>query len=191
MNYIVRGNNIEVTDALKEYVEKRLARIERYFEETKSTDAHVSLTVHNKDEHKIEVTIPFPGLLLRAEDVSEDMYASIDLVVDKLERQIRKYKTRLHRKSRQEGSLRTQYLEDALASFAAAAPALEKDEEDHEFQIVKTKRFHFKPMVADEAVLQMDMLGHNFFVFENAHTEEVNVIYRRKDGKYGLIAPEN
>lgn len=194
MNYIVRGNNIVVTDALREYVEKRLAKLERYFEGNETTEAHVSLTVQgNKDEHKVEVTIPFPGLLLRAEDHGDDMYASIDLVVEKLERQIRKYKTRIHRKARQEGSLRSQYIEEALAAYSTVATALEEDWEldtNPDFQIVRTKRFQFKPMVTDEALLQMDMLGHNFFVFENADTDEINVIYRRKDGRYGLITPE-
>ncbi|SDZ20799.1 ribosome hibernation-promoting factor, HPF/YfiA family [Thermoactinomyces sp. DSM 45892] len=195
MDYIVRGNNVVVTDALREYVEKRLAKLERYLISNDTSEAHVSLTVQgNKDQHKVEVTIPFPGLLLRAEDQGEDMYASIDLVVEKLERQVRKYKTRIHRKARQEGSLRSQYMEEALAAYSSVAATAVEEEWDSsslaDVEIVRTKRFQFKPMGMDEAVLQMDMLSHNFFVFENAETDEVNVVYRRKDGKYGLIAPE-
>lgn len=186
MNFIVRGENIEVTNALRDYVEKKLSRVKKYFHSTEQVDAHISLEVL-KDGHKVEVTINFPNLLVRGEEKSEDMYASIDLVVEKLERQIRKYKTKMNRKSRQaENNLRSQW-ENAYLSAAATAVL----EEEDQIEIVRTKRFNFKPMDAEEAVLQMEMLGHNFFVFQNADTHETNVVYRRKDGKYGLITPDS
>jgi putative sigma-54 modulation protein len=185
MRYVIRGHNLEVTDALHEFVERKLSRLERYFEDVGETEAHAVLAVI-KDQHRVEVTIPFPGVIVRAEESSEDMYASVDLVVEKLERQIRKYKTRINRKARQDVSFRSGYKEHAREMVAA--PVAVQDEE--ELDLVRTKRFEFKPMDAEEAMLQMDMLGHNFFVFTNAASNQVNVIYKRKDGKYGLIEPE-
>ncbi|MBN2907992.1 ribosome-associated translation inhibitor RaiA [Polycladomyces sp. WAk] len=182
MNYVIRGNNLEVTEALRNFVEKKISRLEKYFDTPPSADAHIALSVI-RDDHKVEVTIPFPGVLVRAEEKSADMYASIDLVVEKLERQIRKYKTKVNRKVRQEGSLRSQLVENGNTSTA-----LVDDEEEP--VVVRTKRFHLKPMDVEEAIMQMEMLGHNFFVFTNADTDEINVVYRRKDGRYGLIEPE-
>jgi putative sigma-54 modulation protein len=129
----------------------------------------------------IEVSIPLAGVLLRAEERNSDMYASIDLVVDKLERQIRKLKTKANRKIRQEGGKRD------LFRVETATTAL-LDEED-EFELVRTKSFNLKPMDVEEAILQMNMVGHNFFVFSNMDTSQVNVVYKRNDGKYGLIEP--
>jgi putative sigma-54 modulation protein len=186
MNFIIRGDNLEVTPALREYVEKKLSRLEKYFEHLEACDAHVSLSVEG-EEHKVEVTLFFPGLIVRAEEASEDMYASIDLVLEKLERQIRKYKTRVNRKARQNGSLRTQLMENSLDQSNLQTLT---QEEEEEFKIVKVKRFSMKPMYPEEAILQMELLGHNFFVFSNAETNEMNVIYRRKNGTYGLIEPE-
>ncbi|AQS57085.1 MAG: ribosome-associated translation inhibitor RaiA [Novibacillus thermophilus] len=188
MQYNIRGHNIEVTAALRDYVEKKLSRVEKYFNTAPTAPANVSLSVL-KDEHTVEVTIPFPGVLLRAEETSGDMYASIDLVVEKLERQIRKYKTRVNRKARQNGSLRTLFKENGLNGSPPSAVDAEETDES-EFEIVRTKRFTLKPMDVEEAILQMDMLGHNFFVFSNSSTNEVNVVYKRKDGRYGLIEPE-
>ena len=184
MKINVRGNNIEVTEALRDFVEKKISRLEKYFDDSSSAQANVALSVQ-RDEHKVEVTIPFPRLLVRAEETSGDMYASIDLVVEKLERQIRKYKTRVNRKARQNGSLRSHYLN-------GTTPLEQTDETDwkDEPPIVRTKRFNLKPMDIAEAVLQMDLLGHNFFVFTNSETNRVNVVYKRKDGQYGLIEPE-
>ncbi|MDR6225570.1 ribosome hibernation-promoting factor, HPF/YfiA family [Desmospora profundinema] len=187
MRYNIRGNNIEVTEALRDFVEKKLSRLEKYFDTTTNkTEAHVALSVHNKDHHKVEVTVPFPGVLVRAEESTTDMYASIDNVVEKLERQIRKYKTKVNRKFRQDGTIRS--LENGAAP--ATAERVADAEEDEEFQIVRTKRFNLKPMDTEEAILQMDLLGHNFYVFSNASTDQVSVVYKRKDGRYGLIEPE-
>jgi len=190
MRYVIRGNNLEVTDALREYVERKLSRMEKYFDAVQDAQGYVSMSII-RGEHKVEVTIPLPGLILRAEESSDDMYASVDLVVEKLERQIRKFKTRVNRKPRQDASFRTYWKENG-SGLTKSLTAVEESEEavDDDLEIVRTKRFNLKPMDTEEAILQMDMLGHNFFVFTNATTDQVNVIYRRRDGKYGLIEPE-
>ena len=170
MKVIVTGKNINITDALRDTAVKKLSKLDKYF--NPEVEAQATMSVQ-KNRHIFEVTIPFNGVILR-----DDMYISIDRVVDKLERQIDKHKTRLARKLR----------EDSVR-IPVMTPKEEEEEEKYP-QIVKTKRFAIKPMPADEAVLQMDLLGHSFFVFLNAETEEVNVVYKRKDGRYGLIEPE-
>lgn len=176
--YNVRGENIEVTEAIRDYVEKKVGKLERYFSDVPDATAHVNLKVYSEKTAKVEVTIPLPYLVLRAEETSPDLYASIDLVVDKLERQIRKFKTKINRKSR----------ETAIPN-AATFFSEENGEEENgsELEIVRTKRLSLKPMDSEEAVLQMNMLGHNFFIFEDAETNGISIVYRRKDGKYGLI----
>lgn len=171
--YNIRGENIEVTDAIRAYAEKKISKLEKYFADVPTAIAHVNLKVYTEKTAKVEVTIPLPYLVLRAEETSIDLYGSIDLVVDKLERQVRKYKTKINRKSREKGF-------DLLVPEQVA-------EEEEGIEIVRTKQFELKPMDSEEAVLQMNMLGHSFFVFEDAETEETNIVYRRKDGKYGLI----
>ncbi len=183
MKYNIRGENIEVTGAIWEYVEKKISKLERYFDTPPTSDVHVNLSVYN-DEQQIEVTIPMTNLLLRAEEQHVDMYAAIDLVVDKLERQIRKYKTKVNRKYRQEGSPKHIFAE-------LEKEAIEEEQDSDEIDIVRTKRFNLKPMDSEEAVLQMDMLGHAFYVFTNALSGDTNVVYRRKDGRYGLIEPNS
>lgn len=175
MKITVTGKNIEVTNALRSVVEKKLEKLDKYFKP--DIEAQVTLSVE-KNRQIIEVTIPFNGVILRGEEANEDMYASIDLVIDKLERQIRKQKTKLQKRMHGD-SLRFQFI-----------PDYEGDKSKEESKIVKTKRFAMKPMSSEEAVLQMELIGHNFFVFENGDTGEVNVIYKRKDGNYGLIEPE-
>ncbi|KRM06576.1 MAG: ribosome-associated translation inhibitor RaiA [Liquorilactobacillus ghanensis] len=180
LKYSIRGENIEVTSAIRDYVQKKLNKLEKYFEDTSNSTAHVNLKVYSDKTAKVEVTIPLPYLVLRAEETSPDMYASVDLVTDKLERQIRKYKTKINRKSREKG----------FKGLDVAEAAVEKSEaakSDKKFDIVRTKRFLLKPMDSEEAVLQMDMLGHNFFIYEDAETNGINIVYRRKDGRYGLI----
>lgn len=182
MQFSIRGQQIEVTSALKEYVDKKLSKLEKYIDAPPTSEGTVTLSVI-RDQHTVEVTIPLPGLTLRAEDRSGDMYASIDAVVDKLERQIRKHKTKLNRKFRQEGSLKTFFVDGA----ANGNVAVEESDTDDDLEVVRNKRFTLKPMDVEEAILQMNMVGHNFFVFSNIDTSEVNVVYRRNDGKYGLI----
>lgn len=176
MRITVTGKNIDVTDSLRDNVVKKISKLDKYF--NPDIEAQVTLSVQ-KNHHIIEVTIPFDGVILRGEESTEDMYASIDKVLDKLEKQIRKHKTRLERKLR----------ENSLKQFDNPSP--DADEEDaYNPSIVRTKKFAVKPMPIDEAVMQMDLLGHSFYVFLNADTEEVNVVYKRKDGRYGLIEPE-
>lgn len=177
MKITVSGKNIEVTDALKDTVVKKISKLEKYFNPEVEVQATLSV---QKNRHIIEVTIPFDGVILRGEEATEDMYTSIDKVLDKLEKQISKHKTRLERKLR-ESSVRV--VETPIADTAY-------EDEPYNPTIVKTKRFAIKPMPVEEAVLQMDLLGHSFFVFLNGETEEVNVVYKRKDGRYGLIEPE-
>jgi putative sigma-54 modulation protein len=178
MNYNIRGQHFQVTDALRDYVEKKLSRLDKYFETPVASDINVTLSV-TKGKHTVEVTIPLIGVMLRAEEKSEDMYASIDLVTDKLERQIRKHKTKVNRKFRQGSGVRSLFREEGSAVSVL--------EEEDELELVRTKRFNLKPMDVEEAILQMNMVGHNFFVFANIDSEEVNVVYKRSDGKYGLI----
>lgn len=182
MNFSIRGQQIEVTEALKDYVDKKLSRLDKYFDAPPTSEGNVTLSVV-RGLHAVEVTIPLTGVVLRAENRSDDMYASIDAVVDKLERQIRKHKTKLNRKFRQEGSLKTLFVEGTVSD-----PAVNGDEAlDDELEVVRTKRFTLKPMDVEEAILQMNMIGHTFFVFSNIDTRSVNVVYKRNDGKYGLI----
>ncbi|WP_138419457.1 ribosome hibernation-promoting factor, HPF/YfiA family [Aquibacillus sediminis] len=183
MKYNIRGENVEVTGAIKEYIEKKVGKLERYFDTPPTSDVNVNISVYN-DEQQIEVTIPMTNLLLRAEEQHIDLYAAIDLVVDKLERQIRKYKTKVNRKFRQKGSPK-----HVFAELEKEAVAVQEEEEDEGIDIVRTKRFDLKPMDSEEAILQMDMLGHAFYVFTNANSGDTNVVYRRKDGRYGLIEP--
>lgn len=179
MKYSIRGQHIQVTEALREYVDKKLSRLDKYFEVPPTSDAYVTLSVI-RDLHSVEVTIPLPGVILRAEEKSDDMYASMDAVIDKLERQIRKHKTKVNRKFRQDGGLKTLFRDEGSV-------AVQYEEEEDSLEVVRTKRFAFKPMDVEEAILQMNMIGHNFFVFSNIDTQEVNVVYKRNDGKYGLI----
>ncbi|HZG59696.1 MAG TPA: ribosome-associated translation inhibitor RaiA [Anoxybacillus sp.] len=181
MRFNIRGENIEVTPALREYVEKKIGKLERHFENTDSVQVHVNMKVYNDKQAKIEVTIPMPQLVLRAEERHDDMYAAIDLVSDKLERQIRKHKTKVNRKWRDKEA------KHLFAPVGAPASAVMEEQEDDDFEVVRTKHFSLKPMDSEEAILQMNMLGHNFFIFTNAETNRTNIVYKRKDGKYGLI----
>lgn len=184
MKYNIRGENLEVTDAIRDYVKKKVGKLERYFDTPPTSDVHVKLSVYN-NEQRIEVTIQMTDLLLRAEEHNHDLYAAIDLVVDKLERQIRKYKTKVNRKFRQEGSPKHLFAE----LEKEAQDARKEAEEASEFEVVRTKRFNLKPMDSEEAIMQMEMLDHAFFVFTNAVSGDTNVVYRRKDKRYGLIEP--
>ncbi|HSW36580.1 MAG TPA: ribosome-associated translation inhibitor RaiA [Candidatus Limnocylindrales bacterium] len=178
MKISVRGKNIEVTPSLVDYANKKIGKLEKHID--KVVDAQVVLTVV-REEHIVEVTVILDGFILRGEESTGDMYASIDKVVDKLEKQLGKYKTRMGRSLRQRG---VRIMSEKHAAIEAGERA------GDEPGVVKTKRFPLKPMDVEEAVLQMDMLGHDFFVFANAESNKVNVLYRRKDGNYGLIEPE-
>lgn len=185
LTYNVRGENIEVTPAIRNYVEKKVGKIEKYFDEVPEASAHVNLKVYSDRNAKAEVTIPLPNLVLRAEETSPDLYGSIDLVTDKLERQMRKYKTKINRKFRRQTSV--------LEPQPVATDVVDNEDEvdtSGDIRIVRTKRFDLKPMNAEEAVLQMEMLGHDFFVFFDGETNSTNIVYSRDDGDYGLIETE-
>lgn len=173
MRYIIVGKNIEVTEALKNTVEKKLDKLSRYF--TEDTEIHVTFDVE-KERQKIEVTIPMKGNIVRAEQTSDDMYVSIDLVVDVIERQLRKYKNKLIQQKQSSGFFQQSFVEE--------------ETDDEEIKIFRSKRFAIKPMDPEEACLQMEMLGHDFYVFRNVESNEVNVVYKRKGRTYGLIEPE-
>ncbi|MDQ1911303.1 ribosome-associated translation inhibitor RaiA [Paenibacillus sp. GD4] len=182
MKFNIRGENIQVTEALRDHVEKKLSRLDRYFEAPLTSEVYATLSVV-KGMQSVEVTIPLTGFVLRAEERHSDMYAAIDLVVDKLERQIRKHKTKANRQIRVAGGKRDMFRMDS-----EVAVAYDYDDED-DFELVRTKRFTLKPMDVEEAILQMNMVGHSFFVFSNSDTSKVNVVYKRNDGRYGLIEP--
>ena len=174
MRYTITGRNIEVTPGLKAAVEKKIGKLEHFF--TPDTEVIVALSAQ-KDQQKIEVTIPVKGNTMRAEEISTDMYVSIDLVEEIIERQLKKYKNKIVDK------------QQAAASFSKAY--VENDyTDDDEIKIVRTKKFDIKPMYPEDACIQMELLGHNFFVFCNAETDQVNVVYKRKGDTYGLIEPE-
>lgn len=183
MRYNVRGENLEITPAIREYAEKKIGKLERYFEESVDANVNVNLKYYSDQDSKIEVTIPMTDLVLRAEEHNQDMYAAIDLVVNKLERQIRKHKTKVNRKLREQGA--PKFVFSNL--LEANGNSIEEEEDPQE--VVRTKRFNLKPMDSEEAILQMDMLGHNFFVFTDSKSNNTSVVYKRKDGKYGLIEP--
>lgn len=181
MKMEIRGKNVEVTEALRDYTEKRISKLEKYFEEIRT--AHVTMSLEGEGQ-KVEVTIPLNSVILRGEETTEDMYMSVDMVLDKLEKQIEKFRSKLINRHRGTG----------LKKAPQPVERVEKDVEyllvDDQFKVVRTKRFALKPMDEEEAIMQMNLLGHSFFVFYNAGNEEVNVVYRRNDGDYGLIEPD-
>ncbi|WP_313163217.1 ribosome hibernation-promoting factor, HPF/YfiA family [Sedimentibacter sp.] len=175
MKLSIYAKNMQLTDALKEAAIKKINRLDKFFQQ--DIEAKIVLSIEKK-LHKVEVTIPFNGRIVRVEESSDDMYNAVDEAVESLERQIRKHKTKLQNKKHSNESIKFENIEPLDI------------EDDQEFKVVKTKRFAIKPMGIEEAILQMDLLKHNFFVFLNGDSEEVNVVYKRKDGNYGLIEPE-
>jgi len=171
MKFTILGKNINVTEGLRSAVEDKIGKLEKYF--SPDTEVHVTLSVE-KERQKIEVTIPVKGNIIRSEQVSNDMYVSIDLVEEIIERQLKKYKTRITDRAQNSGSFKREFVENDYV-----------DEE--EIKIVRNKRFDIKPMYPEDACVQMELLGHSFFVFVNAETDQVCVVYKRKGGTYGLI----
>lgn len=174
MKFVIVGRNIEVTPGLREAVEDKIGKLEKYF--NPDTEVHVTLSVE-KDRQKIEVTIPVKGSIIRSEQVSNDMYVSIDLVEEIIERQLKKYKTKIVDKEQSASAFSKLFIENDYM-------------DDEEIKIVRTKKFDIKPMYPEDACIQMELLGHSFFVFINAETDQVNVVYKRKGDTYGLIEPE-
>lgn len=176
MRYTVTGKNVEITEALKDIAVQKMGRLEKFF--TPETNCNITMSVERK-LHKIEVTIPIKGSVVRAEDHEENMYAAIDLVVDKLEKQLVKHRHKIVDRHRHNGTFKNEYMD------------FKTEPDQDEIKIVRTKKFPVKPMDPEEACMEMDLLGHDFFVFRNSETDEVNVVYKRKNGAYGLIDPEN
>ena len=176
MKFIISGKNIDVTPGLRAAVEDKIGKLEKYF--TPETEVHATLSVE-KERQKIEVTIPMKGNIIRSEQVSSDMYVSIDLVEEIIERQLKKYKNKIIDRKQSGGDFFKQEF-------------IEKEyEEDDSIKIVRTKHYDVKPMDPEEACVQMELLGHNFFVFCNSETNQINVVYKRKGNTYGIIEPEN
>jgi ribosomal subunit interface protein len=175
MKYNIRGENIKLTTSNEEYIQTKLNKLVRYFNSPVEATANVKVKNYN-NQQTIETTIPLKEMTLRAEVSNVDLYTAVDLVIDKLERQIRKYKTKINRKMKEKESIKY-YFEDQI----------EEVTDDDEIEIVRTKKFNIKPMDVEEAILQMNMLGHEFFVFIDSETNNYCTVYKRKDGKYGLI----
>ena len=176
MKLSVRGKNVEITEAIEKRVADKLSKLDKYFIVSDNVEAKVLVRTYPYGQ-KIEVTIPTEYVLLRAEVVDEDLYNAIDAVIDKLEGQIRKYKTRLNRKSK----------DNKLAFNMASIEPLEEEEED---VLVKTKTINPKPMDMEEAIMQMELIGHSFFVYRDTESNSISIVYRRRDGDYGLIETE-
>lgn len=176
MRITISGKNLDITEGLRSAVEDKLSRLEKYF--TPDTIVNVTLSVTKKRHQKMEVTIPVKGQIIRAEQESDDMYVTIDLVEEVIEAQLKKYRQKLVSQQQGAGSFKQEFLE--------ADPV----EEEEEIRIIRSKKFGIKPMFPDDACIQMELLGHAFYVFRNAETDEVNVVYKRKDGNYGLIEAE-
>lgn len=173
MKINIRGNKIEITDSIKNYIEEKLGKLDKYFDCPDEINANVVIKENGKYK-KIEVTIPIKKAILRGEESDKDLYAAIDFVIDKLERQIRKNKTKMHHKNNKE-------IYDLFIDFEVS------EEEQETNQIVKRKEIDTKPMDEEEAVLQMNLLGHDFFVFKNIDTDNISVVYKRKDNNYGIM----
>jgi len=175
MRITISGKNIDITEGLRTAIEEKLTKLDKYFNE--DTDAYVTMSVE-KSRQKIEVTIPVKGNIIRSEQVSSDMYVSIDLVEEVIERQLRKYRKKLvSQKQNAVDNFQKHFIEDEF-------------DQEEEIKIVRAKKFEMKPMYPEDACVQMELLGHSFYVFLNAESDEVNVVYKRKGDTYGLIEPE-
>ena len=176
LRYQVRGENLEITQAIREYVENKVSKLEKYFADSLEANVYANAKVYKNNKKKIEITVPLRGVTLRAEETNEDLYAAVDLVVDKLERQMRKYKTKINRKGREKG----------FAEEIILTSELEETEETT-LDLGKVKQLKVEPMTREEAVFQMELLGHDFFAFLDNTTNEISVVYKRRDTGYGVL----
>ena len=176
LRYQVRGENLEITQAIREYVENKVSKLEKYFADSLEANVYANAKVYKNNKKKIEITVPLKGVTLRAEETNEDLYAAVDLVVDKLERQMRKHKTKINRKGRKKGFVNENLLTNEL-----------KESEDATLDFGKVKQLKVEPMTREEAVFQMELLGHDFFAFLDSNTNEISVVYKRRDTGYGVL----
>ncbi len=174
MRYIITGKNINVTEGLKNAIYEKIGKLEKYFKP--ETEVRVAFSVQKKDKHKVEVTIPIKGTVIRAEEESTDMYVSIDLVEEIIERQIKKYKNKI--------------IDSKQSDYGLSEAFAAEEANEEEIVITRSKKFPMKPMDPEEACVEMELTGHNFFVFRNSETDKVNVVYKRSGNTYGLIEPE-
>ncbi len=174
MRYIITGKNINVTEGLKNAIYEKIGKLEKYFKP--ETEVRVAFSVQKKDKHKVEVTIPIKGTVIRAEEESTDMYVSIDLVEEIIERQIKKYKSKI--------------IDSKQSDYGLSEAFAAEEANEEEIVITRSKKFPMKPMDPEEACVEMELTGHNFFVFRNSETDKVNVVYKRSGNTYGLIEPE-
>ena len=187
IRFEIHGDNLTITDAIRNYIEDKIGKLERYFNDVPNAVAHVKVKTYQNSTTKIEVTIPLKNVTLRAEERHDDLYAGIDLDTSKLERKVRKYKTRVNRKHKAHGE------PEAFVAEVQEAPPETVDDvnaeptNDSEIEIIRSKQFSLKPMDSEEAVLQMELLGHDFYIFTDRETDGTSIVYKRKDGKYGLI----
>ncbi len=184
IEYQIRGENMSTTDAINNYIKLRLEKLNNYIDQKNNPIAHINVRKYNEKTFKIEVTIPLPYLTLRAEETQSDFYNAVDLVSAKLLRQIRKFKTRVNRKSRERGF-------KGMKRLIRFLPIRIDTNEDKKIDVIRRKNLSLKPMDIEEAVLQMEMLDHDFFLFLNSDTNQLDIVYKRDDGKYGLIETEN
>ena len=178
MELKIRGDKIKITKAMKDYIEEKLSKLDKYLEKSKDVSASIIVKVKGH-EQTVEITIPLKSFILRSEETQEDFYAAVDKTIDKLERQIRKNKTRLMTKH-----------EKASFDFNFDSIVVDKKDDKDEHKIVKRKAIEVKPMSEEEAILQMDLLGHQFFMYKDSETMDVAIVYKRKDGNYGVLESE-
>ena len=186
IRFEIHGDNLTITDAIRNYIEEKIGKLERYFNNVPNAVAHVKVKTYSNSATKIEVTIPLKDVTLRAEERHDDLYAGIDLITNKLERQVRKYKTRVNRKHRDRGDQEV-FVAEVQEATPEEVSGAEEPDNDSDIEIIRSKQFSLKPMDSEEAVLQMILLGHDFFIFTDRETDGTSIVYRRKDGKYGLI----
>ncbi|ERK57425.1 ribosomal subunit interface protein [Gemella bergeri ATCC 700627] len=176
LRYQVRGENLEITQPIREYVENKVSKLEKYFAESLEANVYANAKVYKNSKKKIEITVPLKGVTLRAEEVNEDLYAAVDLAVDKLERQMRKHKTKINRKGREKGFINENLLTNELV-----------ETEESALDFGKVKQLTVELMTREEAVIQMELLGHDFFAFLDAKTNEISIVYKRRDIGYGVL----
>ena len=186
IRFEIHGDNLTITDAIRNYIEDKIGKLERYFNNVPNAVAHVKVKTYSNSATKIEVTIPLKDVTLRAEEGHDDLYAGIDLITNKLERQVRKYKTRVNRKYRDRGD-QDIFVAEVQEAQPEEDSGAEEQLNDSDIEIIRSKQFSLKPMDSEEAILQMNLLGHDFFIFTDRETDGTSIVYRRKDGKYGLI----